>query len=143
VTFESIPAGVKRITVNLAGISTNGTSLKLIQIGDSGGYEDADYTSKAAQMGTSVATATSTAGFVIANDGAAASVLHGSITLSLVEASSNTWAASGNLSRSDTTAMQVCAGSKALSGTLDRIQLTTVNGTDEFDAGSINILYEL
>ena len=29
-----------------------------------------------------------------------------------------------------------------LAGTLDRVRITTVNGTDTFDAGSINILYE-
>jgi hypothetical protein len=34
------------------------------------------------------------------------------------------------------------AGSATLSGTLDRVRITTVNGTDTFDAGSINILYE-
>jgi hypothetical protein len=33
-------------------------------------------------------------------------------------------------------------GSITLSGSLDRIRITTVNGTDTFDAGSINILYE-
>jgi hypothetical protein len=32
--------------------------------------------------------------------------------------------------------------SVALSGTLDRVRITTVNGTDTFDAGTINILYE-
>jgi hypothetical protein len=34
------------------------------------------------------------------------------------------------------------SGTIALSGTLDRVRITTVNGTDTFDAGSINILYE-
>ncbi len=34
------------------------------------------------------------------------------------------------------------AGSITLGGTLDRVRITTVNGTDTFDAGSINILYE-
>jgi hypothetical protein len=34
------------------------------------------------------------------------------------------------------------SGTKSLSATLDRIRITTVNGTDTFDAGSINILYE-
>lgn len=33
-------------------------------------------------------------------------------------------------------------GVVTLSGTLDRVNITTVNGTDTFDAGSINILYE-
>jgi hypothetical protein len=34
------------------------------------------------------------------------------------------------------------SGSKTLSDTLDRVRLTTVNGTDTFDAGSVNIIYE-
>lgn len=33
-------------------------------------------------------------------------------------------------------------GGKTLSGTLDRVRITTVNGTDTFDAGTINIMYE-
>ena len=40
------------------------------------------------------------------------------------------------------TSLLLGAGDKALSGTLDRVRITTVNGTDTFDAGSINILYE-
>ena len=34
------------------------------------------------------------------------------------------------------------SGSKTLSDTLDRIRITTVNGTNTFDAGSVNILLE-
>jgi hypothetical protein len=34
------------------------------------------------------------------------------------------------------------AGSITLGGTLDRVRITTVNGIDTFDAGSVNILYE-
>lgn len=34
------------------------------------------------------------------------------------------------------------AGSCSLGGTLDRVRVTTVNGTDTFDAGTINIAYE-
>ena len=33
-------------------------------------------------------------------------------------------------------------GELKLAGALDRVRITTVNGTDTFDAGSINILYE-
>jgi hypothetical protein len=36
----------------------------------------------------------------------------------------------------------VGGGVLALGGVLDRIRITTINGTDTFDAGSINILYE-
>jgi hypothetical protein len=34
------------------------------------------------------------------------------------------------------------SGISTLSGTLDRVRITTTNGTDTFDAGSINVLYE-
>jgi hypothetical protein len=34
------------------------------------------------------------------------------------------------------------AGNLSLSGALDRVRITSFNGTDTFDAGSINILYE-
>jgi hypothetical protein len=57
---------------------------------------------------------------------------------------SNTWAASGNIGGDSTVQLtNACAGSSpVLSGALDRVRITTVNGTDAFDAGSINILYE-
>ena len=48
----------------------------------------------------------------------------------------------GILSRSDGGNAYMSGGSIALGGVLDRIRITTVNGTDVFDAGSINILYE-
>ena len=38
--------------------------------------------------------------------------------------------------------MSLSATGKTLSGTLDRIRLTTVNGTNTFDAGSVIILVE-
>jgi hypothetical protein len=33
-------------------------------------------------------------------------------------------------------------GNVTLSAVLDRVRITTANGTDTFDAGSVNILYE-
>jgi hypothetical protein len=55
--------------------------------------------------------------------------------------SSNTWACSLTVT-TYSAGMTTGAGYIALSGTLDRVRVTTVNGTDTFDAGSINILYE-
>jgi hypothetical protein len=55
--------------------------------------------------------------------------------------SGNTWVQNGNSLATGIAVQPVC-GSKTLSATLDRIRLTTVNGTDTFDAGSVNILYE-
>jgi hypothetical protein len=140
IDFTSIPSWVKRITVMFDGVSTNGTSNPQIQIGDSGGIEITGYlgtSSVLAGAGTSSQPFTSGIG-IFAN--AAARLTYGTIVFSNL--SGNAWTASGVLSNSDTAASIVSSGSKTLSATLDRVRITTVNGTDTFDAGSINILME-
>lgn len=147
IDFTSLPAGTKRITVNFIGVSTNGTSIPQIQIGDSGGVEASGYTSLAASY---VATGganinTSTAGFTLKGFAVAATnTLHGSVVLTLENSTNNTWSAFGVLHNS-TAAVDVThlSGSKSLSpGPLDRVRITTAGGTDTFDAGEINITYE-
>ena len=83
-----------------------------------------------------------TTGFGVRTD-AATIVLHGSIVLNLVDASTFKWAVFGGVGLSAPAAcVYIPAGSKTLSAALDRVRITTVNGTDTFDAGSINIAYE-
>jgi hypothetical protein len=140
IDFTSIPSWVKRITVLFNSISTNGTSLFLIQLGDSGGIENTGYLSGVGSRGGET---TSTAGFVLNNAGIAAMGFSGINTIALVSA--NLWVSAGNLNRSGTGGdgfLYVSSGTKTVSDTLDRIRITTVNGTDTFDLGSINILYE-
>lgn len=43
---------------------------------------------------------------------------------------------------SGTVGLNVISGYVTLSGALDIVRITTVNGTDTFDAGSVNILFE-
>lgn len=143
IDFTSIPSWVKRITVCFVGVSVNGTSNPLIQIGDSGGIEATGYLGAGAG-GANAATPGVTAyitGFGI-NSADAANVLHGTVTLTLVNAATYTWVASGVLSNSQTAAWVTVSGSKNLSAVLDRVRITTVGGVNTFDAGSINILYE-
>jgi hypothetical protein len=125
----------------LNGVSTNGTSILLVRLGDSGGVETSGYTSSSANV-FAVNTAnvvTSTAGLVI--DGAAATHTRcGHIFITNV--SGNTWISSHCVGTTDNGGGQVGGGSKTLSDTLDRVRLTTVNGTDAFDAGEVNIMYE-
>jgi hypothetical protein len=139
IDFTGIPSWVKRITVMFDGVSTNGTSAILIQLGDSGGIEITGYLSGAYNE-TGGGSSTSTAGFSVTPTSLAAAAYNGSAILSLL--GSNTFVGQGILFRSVSTGMSYMAGSKTLSGTLDRVRITTVNGTDTFDAGSINILYE-
>ena len=138
IDFTGIPSWAKRITVMFNGVSTNGTSNLLVQLGDSGGIETTGYVS-AANYSTNT-NAPGTAGFFIlyAIPGAA-STFHGCIIF--CNLSGNIWVMNGNMA-DNAERNSSSAGSKTLSDTLDRVRITTVNGTDTFDAGSINILYE-
>jgi hypothetical protein len=136
IDFTSIPSWVKRITVMFSGVSTNGTSLFLVQLGDAGGIEVTGY---ASGSGARTAETTSTAGFVLNQAGSAALTFTGLVPIANIGL--NAWVTSGVLSRSDGFANNF-GGSKTLSDTLTQVRITTVNGTDTFDAGSINILYE-
>ena len=140
IDFTSIPSWVKRITVMFNGVSTNGTSNLLIQVG-SGSVTTSGYSSSASYATTSVSSVTSTAGFVVQSFNSAATLTSGNVSLCLI--SGNAWTSSGLVSLVAFTGTQFNAGnSSALSGALDRVRITTVGGTDTFDAGTINILYE-
>lgn len=143
IDFTGIPAWVKRVTINFNGVSTNGTSNWLFQVGDSGGVEASGYAGAGAilENATAISGANFTAGFGIPF-GSAANVVYGSIVLSLIDSASFLWAASGTFALSSAAATATTAGSKALTATLDRVRITTVAGVDTFDAGVINILYE-
>jgi hypothetical protein len=141
--FTGIPSWVKRITVMISGLSTNGTSDPLIQLGDSGGIENTGYVAGAAVMTGGSAGFSSTAGFPISGSWSASVLFSGIVTLALQDAATNTWTASVAGGRTDASGAFSGGGYKALSATLDRIRLTTAGGVNTFDAGTtINILYE-
>ena len=138
--FTGIPATAKRITVMFSGVSSSGASNYLIQIGTSGGVQNTGYSGFASINTTN---ASSTAGFIITAVQAAAAINDGSNTLSLLDAATGRWVSSGTLSSTTgVNAVNYNGSSKTLSGTLDRLRITTVNGTDTFDAGTINIMWE-
>ena len=139
IDFTGIPSWVKRITVMFSGVSTNGTSSYLVRLGDSGGIETTGYVSTGTGFtGAAGGTVSSTAGYIIRSLSASA-ITSGQMVITLL--GSNQWCSSHVLTF-DSSAMQAGAGSKTLSDTLDRVRITTVNGTDTFDAGTINIMYE-
>lgn len=139
INFTGIPAGVKRITVMFNGVSTNGSSNVLLQVG-SGSVQTTGYNGAGSYVnGTnSCSWAAFTTGVGI-NYPSSAYTRSGHIICTNV--SGNIWVFSGSVGDS-TTASSFLGSTVTLSGTLDRVRITTVNGTDTFDAGSINILYE-
>ena len=133
----TIPAGARKIVIEFVGVSTNGTSNLLVQIGDAGGIEATGYLGTASQ---DAAAANYTTGFGI-NVATAAAILHGAMKFSLVDAATFTWVATHSLGRSDAAALHGGAGSKSLSQELTTVRVTTVNGTDAFDAGLVGCAY--
>lgn len=141
IDFTSIPSWVKKITVMLAGLSTNGSSGILVRIGDSGGVAATGYVGGGSRLGT--ATESVTTGFAYADPtgmNAAAAIWTVLGTISLLGSNQYVWSA--NTVRTDSILMGMGVGYKTLTGVLTTVRLTTVNGTDTFDAGSVNILYE-
>jgi len=145
IDFTGLPAWVKRITVMFNGVSTSGSSNPQVQIG-SGSVTTSGYltTGTTTTNAGAVAGNSYTSGFVMAaNTGStsASTLFHGQLILSLI--GSNTWVGAGQFANTGTSTLTTTQGtSSALGGTLYRVRITTVNGTDTFDAGSINILYE-
>lgn len=140
IDFTSIPSWVKRITVMIDGISTNGSSPVQIQIG-SGSVSATGYTN-AASYGGSGNTSYSTTGFSIIASGTMGAAYNYSGLTTLALLGSNIWCETGTMANGSSVAASYSAGSKTLSGALDRVRITTVNGTDTFDAGTINLLWE-
>jgi len=141
IDFTGIPSWVKRITVMFDGVSTNGSSFLLIQIG-SGSIDATGYASTNGTIGSVSVSGGSggTTGWEVIS-GNASTTASGTAFVHLI--SSNTWVFNSTTSNITTVNTNITAGRKStLSSTLDRIRITTVNGTDTFDAGSINIMYE-
>ena len=136
--FTGIPSWVKRITVMLAGVSTNGTSNYQVQIG-AGSVTTTGYVGGASQAGASPAQVTLTSGLGVSVSQTAALTTSGSAVFYTL--GSNVWVGVSTTTRSDGYGQQ--GGTTiTLSGTLDRVRITTVNGADIFDAGTVNLLWE-
>jgi hypothetical protein len=140
IDFTGIPSWAKRITLMLGVVSTSGTSDLLVQ-GGAGSIDTATYNDVVSGIvGTAVGSTTvTTIGFRLTPSVTAATTNSGQLVMTLI--GSNRWAVTHTLTRNDGI-VAIGGGDKLFSGTLDRIRLTTVNGTDTFDGGSMNILCE-
>jgi len=144
ITFSSIPAWVKRITVMFSGVSTNGSGNYQIQIG-SGSVTTSGYLGSTGYFTSGTVASAATTGFLIYNPSGAAVVAHGTTTLTLLNSATNTWVATSIMASSHAAQMLFGAGSISLAGTLDQLRIigsATGSPADTFDAGSINLLLE-
>jgi hypothetical protein len=133
VDFTSIPSWAKRITIIFQGVSTNGSASVIVRLGTSSGFVASGY------LG-STEVANFTTGLPVDGISNAAAVRHGCVQI--INVSSNSWVSAGSMGRSDSVGSYTSGGSVSLASTLTQVQITTGNGTDTFDAGTINISYE-
>ena len=140
IDFTSLPSWIKRITVMFQGVSTNGSSIIQVQLGTgSTTYTTTGYVGGAWTANTTNASSTTGMPLTGGGAGAGARVFAGTMTISTL--GSNNWASSVTVF--DTQGAASMGGSSiALAAVLTAVRITTVNGTDTFDAGSVNILYE-
>jgi hypothetical protein len=136
INFTDIPSWAKKITVMFNGVSTNGTSPVQIQLGTGGTptYTTSGYLSYVVYNGGA---SSSTTGLVTMGIGSG-DTRSGQMILST--SGSNAW--SENCGYAVGTNGGAGGGGITLAAALTAVRITTVNGTDTFDAGLVNILME-
>jgi len=141
ISFTGIPTWARRITVMFVGVSTNSTSPLLVKIGTSGGIVSTGYIGTGARIASGSTTVdTSTAGFII-NSTAAADTVSGSLTIFALDPA-NYFYCQDHTFKAGATAVMTGGGRVTLGNLMTQLSITTVSGTANFDAGSINVLYE-
>jgi hypothetical protein len=122
-----------------SGVSVSASSIIQVQLGTG----STTYTTSGYLGGgwfANVTNASLTTGISVITSGAGASsrTVYGTMTIANI--TGNTWVASATMF--DNNGSGCLSGSSiALGAALTAVRLTTVNGTDTFDAGTVNILY--
>ena len=137
---SAVPAWVKSFAIGMADVSTNGTSVIIVQLGDSGGYETTGYTGANFSDG---GVTQLTSGFILmpAAYATAADAINGMLIFTRQDSATQKWCCHGGTGRSAGTAGCSVSGYKTLSDVLTQIRITTANGTDTFDSGAVSITY--
>jgi hypothetical protein len=138
--FTSIPSWVKRITVMFQNVSLSGTANILLQLGTGGTPTTTGYLSGSSSIGSATPSSTSATNGIPLLLGYAPASVSGSIIFTNL--SSNIWTAFGVFGYGSVTGTVTSGGHISLGGTMNILRITTTSGTDTFDAGSVNILYE-
>jgi hypothetical protein len=140
IDFTGIPSWVKKVTVMFNNVSLNGTASYLVQLGN-GSVVTSGYTTTYTGIfnATVGGTANVSNGWQVPS-ATAASLTSGQLFFTKIDA--NIWIGSSSFCETNTARTVIGSGALSLASALDRVRITTTNGTDTFDAGSINILYE-
>jgi hypothetical protein len=148
VDFTSIPSWVKRITVMFNNVSTSSTNAPVLQIGPGTSPETSGYTGYAVTHGGAGisyhanSAAYSSSVILYPTTWSAAYPLTGKVVFDLIDGSTNTWVINGMVvAIGNTNTTTTVIGAKSLASALGMVRVT-IDGSNTFDAGTINILYE-
>ena len=139
IEFTDIPNTAKQITVFLDNVSTSGSSPIQIQLGTSSGYAIAGYKSNVTVSG---ATTYLASGIILLYTSDASYFCTSTININLISGSKYVTSGTSNLVNSvggQFVNTGTNGGIITLNSVLDRFRITTVNGTDTFDSGTISI----
>jgi hypothetical protein len=143
VDFTGIPSTAKRITVMFQSVSTNGTSNYVVRIGNTT-ITATGYVSAMTYVNTTPSNSTvgvsDTTGYILTRDTGAAVSFTGEMRICLL--SNYIYVATFNAIGGTGGPTYQGSGVLNLGSVLDRVRVTTLGGTDLFDAGSINVMWE-
>jgi hypothetical protein len=142
--FTGIPPWVKRITVIFSALSLSGTNNVIVRIGPSSGVVSSGYVAAATTVSTTTTNTTNgtevTSGFVLGGyTSTASALLYGHVVITNM--TGNTWVCSGVYHARNVDRVGNAAGAIILGDVLTQVSVTRT-GTDTFDSGTINIIYE-
>ncbi len=139
-TLQDIPvSATNRFSVQFSDVSTNGAGNPRIQLGTAGGIVTSGYVGTlAAIAGTSAAGPLGGGGIDI-NGSSAANAAYGGCVV-FERHTGNKWIGRGEVGDRINGRITFVTGEITLSGPLTQVRITTTNGTDTFDAGTVNIL---
>ena len=140
VNLINIPSWSQKITLLFRNVSTSGITNYQIQLGSSVGYKTSGYNGVSMRaVATATGTTVDTTGFRLQSLLASATS-NGIVTFCTYD--NLTWYGSGNVADNTNFVLFTFGGAVTLPGVLDRIRITTVNGTDVFDGGTISTMFE-
>lgn len=136
-----LPDWVSQVELSFSGLSSNGTSEHLVQIGPAAGIVATGYFCQSGGFdAANQVLVNGTTGIIVKNPGAANSSAG---VLRLTRQGTLLWLATVQLTHvgAGLGSQWFCVGSISLAGALKRIRLTNANGTDQFDAGTVSMNY--
>jgi hypothetical protein len=146
INFTGVPAWAKRITVNLVGVSTTAASdvNLIIRLGTAAaGISNSGYFSNASNQTSGITVVTQDySGFLINRNGYTSSITGAIVFTLLNDGTYWIYVASGTYLLNSSNYIGYAAGSKLFTSAINQVRVTSVNGTNTFTGGSINILYE-